>query len=202
MPNDFLGMTLAQWLGLSIAGAVVTTIGSLVAVIVKDFFFTRSFERWSRHLDRVAVYERFRDPLAASAIELANRLCELIGQHPTAYLARHVFDLRPARQLGNDASDPYFKHYKLVSTLYRFSCFFGWLELYRQETTFLRIGDERRTLALQKALTAIRSDIADGHINLHPNWTDWHDALIFREELRAIGEVMIEGSGPARAIMG
>lgn len=195
-------ITLSQWLGLSVVGALVAAIGSLIATIAKDFFFARSLERWKRHQDRVAAYDRFRDPLAASAVELANRLLEIINQNPTDYLSRPMFDLRPDRQIGNDASDPYYMHYKMVSTLYRFACFFGWLELYRQETTFLRIGDEKRTRELQEALTSVRSDIADGHINTHVNWEEWHDALIFREELRAIGEAMIEERGGTRSIMG
>jgi hypothetical protein len=197
-----LEMSLQQWLGLSLAGAVVTTVGSLVATVLKEFFFTRSFDRWRRHQDRLATYERFRDPLAVSAIELANRLIEITDQYPPAYLKRSVFVLRPDKQMGNDASDPYFQHYKLVSTIYRFACLFGWLELYRQETTFLRVADERKTRALQDAVTAIRGDVADGHINAHEDWRTWHDTLIFREELRALGEAMIETRGQSRSIMG
>lgn len=198
----FGDITPSEWLGLSVVGAFVAAVGSLLATVVKDFFFARSLERWKRHQDRVAAYDRFRDPLAASAVELANRLIEILHQNPADYLSRPMFDLRPERQVGNDASDPYFMHYKMISTLYRFACFFGWLELYRQETTFLRIGDEKRTSELQKALTAVRSDIADGHINTHSNWDEWHDALIFREELRAIGEAMIEERGDARSVVG
>jgi hypothetical protein len=39
---------------------------------------------------------------------------------------------------------------------------------------------------------AIRSSLADGHLNDADDWLKWTDSLIFREEQRAIGESMIE----------
>lgn len=39
---------------------------------------------------------------------------------------------------------------------------------------------------------AIRSSIADGHLNDAGDWLDWKDSLIFREEQRAIGEKMLD----------
>ena len=42
--------------------------------------------------------------------------------------------------------------------------------------------------------------IADGHLNTAEDWESWRDALIFREEQRAIGEEMITSQGDHRVV--
>src|SRR5262249_54224216 len=79
---------------------------------------------------------------------------------------------------------------------------FGWIELYRQETTYLEPDELSRTRSVESAISAIRSDFADGQLNEAPDWASWRDALIFREEQRAIGESMIVTNGQSRTIMG
>jgi hypothetical protein len=51
-------------------------------------------------------------------------------------------------------------------------------------------------------LQRIRGDLADGHLNEAENWIDYTDALIFREEQRAIGEAMITTLGETRTVAG
>ncbi len=48
----------------------------------------------------------------------------------------------------------------------------------------------------------IREAVADGQINDNDDWHLWTDTLIFREELRAIGEGMIETNKDQRTIIG
>ena len=43
-------------LGLSVLGAIVTTAGSLLATVVKDFFFARSLEKWKARQQLRQVY--------------------------------------------------------------------------------------------------------------------------------------------------
>jgi hypothetical protein len=37
--------------------------------------------------------------------------------------------------------------------------------------------------------------MADGHLNDAHDWEEWQDSLVFREEQRAIGEIMIDAKG-------
>jgi hypothetical protein len=55
---------------------------------------------------------------------------------------------------------------------------------------------------LEEAVELIRGDLADGNLNDAANWDQWRDTLVFREELRAIGESMIEPRGTVRTVMG
>lgn len=41
-----LGLDLKTWFGLTVLGAIVSTLGSLFGVVLKDYFFSRSLERW------------------------------------------------------------------------------------------------------------------------------------------------------------
>ncbi|RDS81604.1 hypothetical protein DWU98_10255 [Dyella monticola] len=198
----FLGLDVKAWLGLTVLGAIVSTIGSLLGIVIKDYFFARSFERWKEHHILEQIYQKYRDPLLLSARELASRTAEILDHFPTVYLTEKVRLSRPLKQLANTTDDPYFRHYKLVSTAYRLSAFLAWVELYRQELTFLHYDSSKRAKDLESAVGLIRGDLADGQLNQADDWIEWRDTLIFREELRAIGESLILERGATRTVMG
>src|SRR5258708_320658 len=179
----FLGLDLKTWLGLTVVGTVISTLGAILGVVLKDYFFSRSFEEWKQQRTLEQVYQRFRDPLLLSAHELASRIAEIIDHYPTVYLRAEVLSSRPEKQIENSIEDPYFQRYKLISTVYRFCSFLGWLELYRQEVTFLHSGNNRHSKDLDQAIGLIRGDLADGQLNKAKDWPQWRDTLIFREEL-------------------
>jgi len=193
---------LESWLGVTVVAALVSTFGALLGITLKDYFFSRSFERWKQRHSLELLYQKYRDPLFLSACELASRISELLKLYPAIYLKQKVLDSQPIKQLHNSFDDPYFQRYKLVSTVYRFCAFFGWLELYRQETTYLHSGNSKHSRSLEQAVELIRADLADGQINLADDWERWRDRLVFREEIRAIGESMIETRGSTRTVMG
>lgn len=198
----FLDLELKTWLGLTVLGAIVSTFGSLLGIVLRDYVFSRSFERWKHRQALELVYQKFRDPLHLSASELASRIHEILKHFPTVYLNDEVLASRPSRQVENSIDDPYFRRYKLVSTGYRLSSFLAWVELYRQELTFLHPGANAHAADLERVVALIRSDLADGQINQAEDWSTWRDTLVFREELRAIGESLIETRGSARTVMG
>ncbi|WP_426342439.1 hypothetical protein ACN9MZ_12555 [Pseudoduganella sp. S-14] len=198
----FLGLSVQTWLGFSVLGTLVSTIGSLFGVVLKDYFFARSFESWKQKKSLEQLYQRYRDPLYLSACELATRLSEVDANYPTVYLRSNILNLQVERQIHNSIYDPYFQKHKLLSSIYRLSAFLGWLELYRQEITYLRSGDNPHSRALEIVVNLIRSDLADGQINKAKDWDTWRDTLIFRDELRAIGESMIETRGSTRTVTG
>jgi hypothetical protein len=99
-------------------------------------------------------------------------------------------------------TDPYFMKYKLISTIYRLCALLGWLELYRQEVTYLDSGKSRINRKLDLCIANIRSDLADGFLNDSEDWQSWADVYIFREEQRAIGELMIQTSNDTKCVLG
>ena len=197
-----LGIDIKIWFGLSVLGAIVSTIGSLFGVVLKEYFFSRSFEQWKQRQTLEQIYQKFKDPLLLSASELASRLQEILHHYPTVYLTGAVLASRPVKQISNSIHDPYFQKHKLVSTAYRLSAFLAWLELYRQELTFLHPGNNKHARKLEQAVELIRSDLADGQLNQADDWKNWRDTLVFREELRAIGESLIEVRGTTRSVLG
>jgi hypothetical protein len=192
-------------LGFTVIGAIVTTTGSLIALFLKDFFFVRYFDSVKEKRALRNLFKKFNDPLVLSSIELSRRLNEITSNHSgfVQVFTEQNLRLSPKVQLSNDANDPYFLKYKIVSTLYRFCCLLGWLELYRQEMTFLENHSTKSTIRLLKIIEKIRTPLADGQlIGEHQDWMEWKDILIFREELRAIGEGMIENGSDKKNIIG
>jgi hypothetical protein len=196
------GLTALQLLGLSVVAALVTTAGSLFALVLKEYFFARSFERWKERRTLLSVYRKYRDPIILAGEELVNRVDHICDTYPTNYLRSDLVGKQPAFLKANSDDDPYFQKYRLVSTTYRLCAFLGWLELYRQDVTFLDTGRRRANRSLEKALNRVRSDLADGHLNEAEDWFKWRDRLIFREEQRAIGDGMITSGAGSRLVMG
>jgi hypothetical protein len=196
-------MTWQDILGFSVIGAIVTTTGTLIGLVLKERLFARSFERWKTRLSLEQIARRYREPIALTALELCNRLSEVCEQYPPDFLDSSILAVSaPHRPTLNSAADPYFRRYKLVSSVYRLCAFLGWIELYRQETTYLEPVEQSRSSDVERAIFALRADLADGQLNTAEDWASWHDALIFREEQRAIGESMIVTVGQVRTIMG
>jgi hypothetical protein len=196
-----LGLTTPQILGLSVLAALVTTIGNLVATWLREYMFVRSFERWRDRRTLLSVFRKYRDPLLLASNELRGRIDEICKLYPPGYLARSVLDQRPSELEANSADDPYFQRYKLISSVFRLCAFLGWLELYRQELTFFDTGQRTINEQLERSLEMIRSQLGDGQLNTAPDWREWSDRLIFRDEQRAIGESMIVADTP-RVVMG
>lgn len=188
------GLTGAQLLGFTVLAAVVTTFGNLLATFLKDYLFTRSFERWKTRQQLRQVYLKFRDPLLLSTLELTSRIIEISLESRVNFLEEKLLAIAPKRMTANSSSDLYYQRYKFVSTIYRLSGWLGWVELYRQEVAFLDSGNQKVNRDFELHLEAIRSCLADGHLNDADDWLAWEDSLIFREEQRAVGEYMIDTS--------
>ena len=197
-----LGLKYEQWLAFSVVAVLISTFGSLLGMTLKEYFFARSFESWKERKALDSVYQKYRDPILLAGRELCSRLDEIVTHFPTVYLKSSVSETSPPRQIENTIDDPYFQKYKLDSTIYRICAFFAWIELYRQELVFLDSGKERHTYLLERCIESIREDFADGQLNRSQNWQDWKDRLIFREELRVIGEVMLRETSEGKGVIG
>ena len=190
-------MTPKDYLGFTVIAALVTFVGNIVALYLKDYLGARSFERWKAEQSLIALYNKYRKPISLAAKELSGRCYVLAASH-SKYSRENVGVemMRQAsqeRDLSSVAGDHYYR-YHFVSNVYRLCCFLGWTELYRRDLGLLDAGDEPQSKALDACLEKIRADLADGQINTHDDWHSWVDALIFREEQRAIGFRMINAS--------
>jgi hypothetical protein len=186
----------------TVVAALVTTAGTLCGHFLKEIVLARSFEQWKAKRALDALYRKYRDPIVLSAIELANRFDEICREYPTDFLASQLLGGSSPPPSHNSERTHYFKRYKLESTAYRLAAFLAWLELYRQDLVFMDADTSKANVRLQGALAGIREALADGHLNCAANWERWADALIFREEQRAIGEALIATQGSNRVIIG
>src|SRR5215475_3509223 len=173
------GLRTQDLLALTVIAAIVTTIGNLIATVLKDFLFTRSFERWKARRTLLTIYRKYRDPIVLAGQELSHRLAQVCGDYPPKYLRSEVLATSGVKIEKNSADDPYFMRYRLLSTVYRLCAFLGWLELYRQDLTFLDTGRRSENQRFEDALERFRSDLADGQLNEAENWAEWRDGLIF-----------------------
>lgn len=200
--NQLFQMTAKDLLALGVIGTIIATIGSFFAMVVKEYFFARSFEEWKTKRTLETVYQKYSDPLILTAKELCRILLQICNNYPTNFLDQELLTVHPNKIVDNSIDDVYFRKYKLVSAIYRLCAFLGWLELYRQEIVFLDSGKSDLNNKLESCLHNIRDDLADGKLNNADDWMDWSDALLFREEQRAIGEAMIPEAGNTKVIIG
>lgn len=184
----------------AVVAALVTTAGTLLGYVLKEVLLARSFELWKSRRASDAVYRKYRDPIVLAALELANRLREICVDYPTDFLSSKLLKGSAIPATQESGRDLYFRRYKCQGTAYRLAAFLAWLELYRQEIVFLDTGKSASNRRLRDALQLVRSDLADGHLNRAGDWQEWADALVFREEQRAIGEALIKQEGGARLV--
>lgn len=195
-------MTYDKIVELGIAGTIITFVGTLISLFFKDYFLNDFFEKRRDKKTIDNIFKKYKDPISLSAIELSSRLVEIISNFPTVYLSNKVLNQKATYFTSNTIEDSHFKRHKLFSTIYRFSSFLGWLELYRQEITFLNSSNNKVNTELEYYLNKIRSALADGHLNENQDWENWIDFLIFKEEQRAIGENMIIFNQATKTIIG
>lgn len=192
---EIFGIPLTTLLGLSVLGAVVTALGSLLGILVKDVWAANWFENRKTKRTIEDVYRRYQLPIFLAAKELNGRLFGL-AEDGSIHLPRESeFGLErigstPAR--GSDAavSDHYLR-YRFLSHIYRLCGFLGWVELYRRDIGTMDFETLGLSRTLETALANIQSALADGQLNQRDDWSEWRDCLLFREELRAIGSRMI-----------
>lgn len=198
-----LDLSAKDLLGLTVLGAIITTFGTLVGLVLKEFVAVRFFEQWKARIAADEVFRRYRDPLSLASFELINRLIEVIEKEHPNFLKPEILKIESSRSAGNSNEDPYFQKYKYDSTVFRLANVLAWIELFRQEVTFLDSGHSQTNSAISECLRKLRGALADGHLSENlPDWKEWRDYLIFREEQRAVGESLINKEADPRRIEG
>jgi hypothetical protein len=188
----------------TVIAAIVSTLGALLGLFLKDFLFVRYFDRERDKKSLEKISRKYKDPILLAATELLKRVAELSNNYSQLYprYSKQNLFAKVHYLAANDSSDPYFLNYRAVSTLYRFCAFFGWLEMYRQDISFLDSHSHKKRFQSLKIIEQVREAVAEGRLNNEEDWDQWTDVLIFREELRAIGEGMIEAASNGKSIAG
>ncbi|WP_392476317.1 hypothetical protein [Nostoc sp. C110] len=196
-------LTLKDVLGFTVVGTLISTIGTFIALFLKEWVFTRSFEEWKSERSLETVYRKYKDPILLATIELCDRLVEICkNEHPPEFLQSEFLrgELEPPSR--NSVISSYYNRYKLQSSIYRLCSLLGWLELFRQDIVFLHSSKNKINRSFEEAVKKVRNDFADGYLNNANDWQEWCDVLIFREEQRAIGESMITTGSNGRVVIG
>lgn len=195
-------MSWSQILGFSVLAAAVTTAGTLLGLFLKEVVFVRSFERWKASRQLEDISRKYREPIALAALELCKRLSHICDQYPTDYLSSSLLSAETVNAPLNSAQYLHYQRHRLISTVYRLCALLGWIELYRQDTTFLEANEGEPIRRVDKAIRAISADLADSDLNTAEDSSTWHDQVLFREEQRAVGESIIISSDGLRSVMG
>src|SRR5438552_6404771 len=99
------------WLGLTVVAAIVTTIGTLLGLLLKEVFLARWFERWkaSRGLEEIA--RKYHEPIGLAALELCNRLSDICEDYPPDYLDSRLLTLKVQTASPSSIADTHYKQY-------------------------------------------------------------------------------------------
>lgn len=181
--------------------AVISVAGSLFGHFLKEWVFARLFESWKSKRAVKQSFTLLLTPMAQSACDLLTRLHEIRDKFPPEFLEYQALESPSPELERNDTTDPHYRHYKLVSTLYRFCAFWGWVELFRRDVASILETQHKQVVQIETQLDKLRIDLADGTLNEEDDWEMWRDRLVFREELRAIGERII-APYPQRGVIG
>ena len=162
--------------------AVISGIVAVTGVVLSSYATVRTIRiqnelemRRQQASSRGAIEEvmaRYRNPLLRSTIDLQGRIYSIMK---VDFVKRHL-----------KSGDAEWRDYAKTSTLFRIAEFFGWIEILRQGVQFLDLGDQGRSRELATLLQRISLAFANTH--QFPNAA----FRLFRDEQRAIGELVIE----------
>src|ERR1700733_4999540 len=98
-----------EMLKLAGVAAIISTIGTLIALFLKEFLFVRYFEKRKKEQSIDEVYKKYKDPITLSTIELSLRLIQIHYLHPAKFLSEEVKLSSPTSIAANSDDDGYFK---------------------------------------------------------------------------------------------
>jgi hypothetical protein len=180
--------------GLALAGTTYTIIANYLGQREQARFKFTTDERL-KHLDaqlqnerdaRLAraeadkVVAKFRDPLMHAAYDLQSRIFNILEKE---FLIAHYAN-------GSERE----KFYAQENTVFLVAQFLGWTELIRQEVQFLDLGVDDQTRQLRRLQNEMYSHLQ--------NDKDGPGFRLFAGEQRAVGELMIDRSGPLPRCIG
>lgn len=162
--------------------ASISGIVAVVSVVLSSYAAVRSIriqnelemrrQQVSRTESIEEIMSKYRNPLLRSTNDLQGRIQSIIK---TDFMKRHL-----------SSEDAEQREYARTSTLFRLAEYFGWVEILRRGVQFLDLGDQERSQKLEALLEEIRFAFANTH--RFPSAA----FRLFRDEQRAIGELVLE----------
>jgi hypothetical protein len=149
---------IASWVTApAIVAAVITAVFTVAGILFKDLLLKRLEEGRSDRKAKIAIYERYSNPLVTSAISLLHRLHEILfKEHRPIYLHKG-----PRLAPGADLHRSYL-YYKRLSTAYRIAAVLGWIRACRREFSYLRVAEPVKAQDVDKAIESFEKALADG----------------------------------------
>lgn len=133
----------------ALIGAVVTFTG----ILVRDFVFKLLQEKREKRKSTIGIYRKYADPLTSAATSLLWRFHEIF------YVKGRADYLREAKSK--------YEQYKRISTFYRLASILGWIRAFRRELSTLQAYKIGQLEAVENAITAFESALADGpHVEI------------------------------------
>jgi hypothetical protein len=133
-----------------------------------------------RKVQAETILARYRDPLITATFELQDRIQNLLRLPGHSVLGYLSVTSRSKLALG--------------STLFRFAQYFGWTEIVRREIQFLTSDASSATRTIQDAIGKVAWAFATDKLG--------QDFMVWREEQRAIGEIMLTDGPDVRTCIG
>lgn len=135
----------------------------------------RDEKDYDRKLTAEAAVKQYRELLLLAADDLAERIDNVRNRGFLVYLN----------------SDPHRSQVAVLSTLYRFAIYLGWVHVMESRVIQLRFAEDENTRGAVEAIRQVARTLSSDSFD----WTDGRSRLmLWREEQRAIGGLMrLEG---------
>jgi hypothetical protein len=136
-------------------------------------------EEKRRKRDAEVVLARYREPLTAAAYDLQSRLHNILEDR---FLETYATSENERQEEA------------IASTLFRFAQYFAWAEILRQDIHSWRFTKDADTRAVGAQLAEVQEAFLSD--------LDNPDFMVWRDEQRAIGELMIVQEGDTKTCLG
>lgn len=167
----------------AVVAAIVAGVVSLLVTFGKVLWDARQ-KKQERRLAAREKLDRYREPLLTAVDDLGSRINNIRNDGFLFYL----------RVRGRERT-------ALLGTLFRFAQFFGWTEILYGSFDRLRFENDKSTKAVADVLRSIGRTLATDRLDrADPSDATTTQLMIWREEQRAIGEVMRAGDDPPRCM--
>lgn len=152
--------------------------------------------------DRREIFERQRLQVRLAVKDLLSSMERIQArEHGLQFLEEDLVYDQPPRPKRWERRDRYYLKYDLVDTVYRLCALLGWMEIYRNDATFL-LGSKAERQQLEEGFEKLRNALAEERplegMNADP--PDQKCAFILEDDQRAIGEQMFGAERPAMVI--
>lgn len=180
------GSGLPAWVVPIISG-VISLIGAIYSIRLAAKIAEKKSDR-----EQQRRYEREKTQLRLAAEDLCSALQNVRGDGSFSrdFLDENLIYEDPVRPKTPERRDRYYLKYDLVDTIYRLCTVLGWMELYRNDPSFLNGPSEERK-KIESCFKEIRAALGDDFVKEKKDYKEGCiDGFILEDDQRAIGEQM------------